>query len=360
MSSRKRGREGNILTARQPQANLHEVTDAIFGSDLRKQEERQIRAVPIHIKSIYPDIRQPRRAMPSMVREQFSGDPAQLGAFFDQWAHWVRQERATLGVDTAFSVEPFVLGQEEAARNEAQGPIEAALMAIVELAASIYRDGLTNPITVTPHYDNYIIETGERRWLAYHLLHHLFDKDEDQRWAMIPAREVERLDVWRQASENNARANLNLIGRARQYAVLLMDLNTDFTPVPYHECDSDHAYYAQALDLKVPYGYNEQLLNACGITSRSAFTLYRKVLSLPTELWTRADDENWSESKIVQLLNNSDKGQPLSPSAKLGRFEHFRSRIIPQISQAVRQLKGEEREAAIRDLERLLEELRQQ
>lgn len=358
MSSRKRGREGNILTTRQTQTNLHEVTDAIFGGDLRKHEERQIRAAPVNIMNIYPDIRQPRRALPSGIRQHFSGDPKQLGDLFARWITWTRQERTTRGVNADFAVEPFILGQEEAVRNEAMGPIEAALMAIVELAAAIYRDGLTNPITIAPYYDNYVIETGERRWLAYHLLHYLFDTDDDQRWSMIPSREVEQLDVWRQASENNARANLNLIGRARQYAVLLMDLNADFKPIPYHECDNDLAYYAQALDLKVPYGYNEQLLNACGINSRSTFTLYRKVLSLSPELWTQADDENWSEGKIVQLLNNSSPATPRT--IRSDHLHRFRTRLIPQISQTVRRLKGEEREAAILDLERLLEELRRQ
>jgi hypothetical protein len=78
-------------------------------------------------------------------------------------------------------------------------PALQALIELAALAASIRRDGLTNPITVINLGNKrYQLETGERRWLAYHLLYQMLP---DAKWRHIPARVMSELDVWRQAAE---------------------------------------------------------------------------------------------------------------------------------------------------------------
>src|SRR5690606_34285023 len=101
------------------------------------------------------------------------------------------------------------------------GPLEGSLLALADLAGNIRRNGLMNPISVVRVGERYQIETGERGWLAHHLLRLLTG---DDNWQYVAARVVERSSVWRQAGENSARADLNAISKARQFALLLMDL----------------------------------------------------------------------------------------------------------------------------------------
>src|SRR5690606_4780692 len=130
------------------------------------------------------------------------------------------------------------------------GPIESALIRVIDLSASIRRDGLTNPITIADEDGQFIIETGERRWLAYHLLYwrlNTLNNDDQHDWSRIPAHVVDELSIWRQASENNARADLNAIGKARQLALLLMDIFVQ-EGVQFEHLDNyqnDQTFYAQ-------------------------------------------------------------------------------------------------------------------
>jgi hypothetical protein len=212
-------------------------------------------------------------------------------------------ETAAQGIasENAFSYEPHLIGQ-EIEREEGIGILELSLLELVDLAASIRRDGLTNPVTVAQTGDHYQLETGERRWLAYHLLHWFFE-DERDKWAKIPARIVEHVDVWRQATENTARANLNAIGRARQFAILLMDLlaqsGAEFRPFEAFEQEQD--FYAQVADgdvWRVPRGKGELLLNAMGLKHVGQLRHYRALLRLPNEVWREADDTNLTEGEI--------------------------------------------------------------
>jgi len=246
VSNRRRDRQdvfdsGGIVTS--------EITDsAIFGSIAEIDSGRQV-AKPISILDIYPDPLQPRRAIPSPVRIYWDGRPATTQTLFDAWFRLAVEER---GQD--FRIEPFLLGLDEAPRPEKIGPIDAAFIDLLEMAANIRANGLTNPITVANTGSGYRLETGERRWLAYHILCTYFE-NEQEKWGRIPARVVDGFSVWRQASENNARANLNAISKARQLAILLMDLyqsqmgekfRTFEQLVGQGECD--RAFYAQVAD----------------------------------------------------------------------------------------------------------------
>jgi hypothetical protein len=286
------------------------LLDAQQAGSLAQLERNRILARPVDIFAIRPDARQPRRVVPAVVRAEEYSHPGQL---LNAWLWYAAYEcDPDASVHERASVEPMfkaVIAGEEGARPETAGPILSALLAVADLAASIKRDGLTNPITVAGIDDGaYLIETGERRWLAYHLLHHLETPGD---WLRIPARVVV-FDVWRQASENNARADLNAIGRARQFAILLMDLlgarGETFAPFDafYHEQD----YYAQVADgerHRVPRGQSEKLLNALGLKNPQQLRQCRALLSLESQIWTAADDENWSQTNLIEYLKTGKK-----------------------------------------------------
>lgn len=320
MSSRKRRleesrREGSMFSAPQS-SSLSDTDSAIFG-EIASIEEEQVRAVPVSIFEITPHRSQPRRALPSGVASRWGGDPYKLRDVFAQWLAMVEEERGT-----TLNLEPYLLAEEEVERLVKAGMLETAFLDLVELAASIRRDGLTNPITVVPIGDQYLLETGERRWLAYHLLYSFFD---DSKWQRIPARIVDELSVWRQASENNARANLNAISRARQFAVLLMDLLAEDAEVfkTYQEVlaegGTELEYYAQVADgtmYRVPRGKGEQLLNAMGLKHPQQLREYRELLRLPFEVWQIADDFDWPQRRIRSLIRQAKDDADLIRLAK--------------------------------------------
>ena len=182
-----------------------------------------------------------------------------------------------------------------------------------DLAATIYRDGLTNPITVAQQGNQtavqYQLETGERRWLAYHLLHANFPQD--GQWTKIPARIVESPNLWRQAAENNARDNLNAIGKARQFALLLMDLlsresGDAVTFKPFDAFRHEREFYAQVADgnrYRIPRGKGQLLVSVIGLGNPDQLRDYRKLLSLPDEAWKIADDYHLTEYRLRELMS---------------------------------------------------------
>ena len=180
--------------------------------------------------------------------------------------------------------------------------------------ASIRRDGLTNPISVVRRGNNYELETGERRWLAYHLLHWKFGENDllpnnkQRNWSRIPARIVKEVDIWRQASENNARDNLNAISKARQLALLLMDLHGWEHFSTFNEFENEQDFYSQVADgneWRIPRGHGEVLLNAMGLSDASQLRQYRALLRLPLADWRKADDENLTEGELRKIQNQS-------------------------------------------------------
>jgi hypothetical protein len=123
---------------------------------------------------------------------------------------------------------------------------------------------------------------------------------------------MDTFSLWRQAGENNARDNLNAIGKTRQLALLIMDLyrqqGTLFQPyeklVKRNGCDRE--FYAQVEDSgrwRIPHGKAELLLNATGLKSLRQLSQYRALLSLPDKAWMIADDTNLSEYRLRQILD---------------------------------------------------------
>jgi hypothetical protein len=315
-AKRRQGRENafgdNNSVYPMEEATLEGADSSIFGKIAEIDEGRQI-AKPISIFDIYPDPVQPRRAIPSPVRQNWDGRTDTLADILNYWNTLVIEER---GGSLEFNLEPYLVAQDEAPRPEKIGPIEASLLDIVELAASIRKNGLTNPITITQAGDVYRLETGERRWMAYHLLYAFFTA-EQKNWEKIPARVVKYSDVWRQAAENGVRANLNAISRARQLALLIMEIyrNHGTTFKSYEEMVksgmTDRAYYAQVSDgvtYDTPKGQGEAILNAMGLKQPSQMREYRGLLRLPDEVWQIADDLNWTQGRIRALQRKVPEG----------------------------------------------------
>ena len=313
-----------------PSTSWHEVDSQIFGDstildNLAAADAQRERIKHVDIFSIMPDLRQPRRTVPSQVRAEWDGSADKVAPVFNRWLEAAEAERGS-PFDLGAYLENLETERTEDTNNLYQpGPIERSFLEVVKLAASIRRDGLTNPITVAPSgkAGRYILETGERRWLAYHLLWLWFDgsdgrPDERDEWKHTPAREVKAVSVWRQANENNARADLNAISKARQYAVLMMDLLPD-TFKPLSAFKNERAYYAQVKDARVPSGKAEELMTAMGVTNRSALARYRRLLDLPDEIWKAGDDRNMAEEQLYNLANMART----SPKQALTRFNEI-------------------------------------
>lgn len=327
MSSRERRRkildEENLLF-NNPNALDPKTADAIgFGlGDLALEiaaADTEFQAIEaVSIQEIQPNSIQPRNTVPHDLTDIFALQPRNVIDIFERWIIEVQLETGRKD----FDITNYLLGQSTDRGEQAEADSsdhgsalppaakELALMKLIDLAASIRRDGLANPVTLVKHDDHYEIETGERRWLAYHILYWKFG-DGDKRpdgaivnWSRIPSRIVNRVDVWRQASENNARDNLNAIGRARQLALLLMDLHGWHNFAALNTFDIQQAFYAQVADgasWRVPRGQGERLLNAMGLSDAAQLRQYRALLRLPADLWRKGDDEDLTEGELRKM-----------------------------------------------------------
>lgn len=262
---------------------------------------------PISIFDIDPDPTQPRQAIPFVVRQRWSRRRVKEQDIFDTWCELVSKERGE-----TFNVLNFLTEDDEVERPETTGPLERSLMQIVSLAASIRSKGLTNPITLARSGARYTLETGERRWMAHHLLNMYYP---DEKWDKVPARVVETVDVWRQAAENGARQNLNAISIARQLATLIMEMYKVEREESFMSFEgasqgqsTDRNYYAQVSDgntYRILKGFGDVILNVTGLKSKYQISQYRALLELPDYFWQVADDLNWTEGMIRQLRNRA-------------------------------------------------------
>jgi ParB-like chromosome segregation protein Spo0J len=276
---------------------LKKADERIYGA-IASAQEGYDSIEPVSVFDIRPDPAQPRRVVPSKVLEQAVPSDGQnvLNAWF-----------MLCEADTDW-ITDLVQG-EDITLPENPGPILAALITVAQLAASIHDKGLTNPISVIELGDeDYMIETGERRWWAYNLLYMLLD--DKKRWGKIPAKIVSQFDRFRQAIENTQRGDLNMIAKTRQWALLLMAQHEGTQNfVSYANSPSDRDFYAQAIGLGALDG--AAIRTACGVTSNAALSHYRDVLELSPEKWLQADDESWGLRQIKAELNTFN-----SPSVK--------------------------------------------
>jgi len=308
------------------------ATDAAIYGDLREKGGTVVaRAIPIG--DIWPDVRQPRRAIPPGIRGDWDGNPAEVLKVLASW-HAVTEDIAGRGIDLVQMLMAY-----DGQAIEIEDPVAAEYLELVSLAASIVRDGMLNPITVVKQGDVYVIETGERRWLAHHLLAHFAH----QKFQRINAREVDSTNVWKQAAENGARRPLNAIGMARQLALLLMDMYARDAGVKFdayeamvypEECD--RKYYAQVKNGKlypVKRGYMQRVLDVTGLKNKSQVGQYRDLLNLDDAVWLQADLLNWTEfdcRKVLDEIRGTNKaGQRNAPdkvtTGQDGQFDPVRT-----------------------------------
>ncbi len=294
------------------QADMDIYSSQQIPPEIAELDNRRKPARPVPITDIYPDRSQPRRAVPTIVRQHWDGNPQNVGDLYEGWLYEI--ERAgNVNFDLRVYLDQVYLPDDvegndddsEAEPLDHYSPLERTLLNLADLALSIQQHGLANPITVVKQGRIYQLETGERRWLAFHLLNIYFPDDDE--WLRVPAYQVDDLSVWRQASENNARTDLNAIGKARQLAILLMDLlreqgNEFYTFEEMIEAGQpEREYYAQVADgntFRIPRGAGERLIGAMGFKSPTQIRQYRRLLRLPDAIWQQADDENWTEARL--------------------------------------------------------------
>lgn len=372
--------------------NIDEVDQALFGKvDIGKQGKRD-RIRNIDINTIQPDRLQPRRIVPTIVRQNSDGTPYDI---ITTWLSLITDERkerfdravenGTLtehdrpddefpwhvylfngvterGWDEEHDPDDVVPKPDREKINAAiidAGPLEASFIKLINLAESIHRDGLSNPISVAKiNNQNYIIETGERRWLAYHLLDMFF---EDHDYSKIPARLVEEVSIWRQAAENNARDNLNAVSRARQLAILLMDLYGRENFNDPDDFNHEQDFYAQVADgneYPVPRGKGEQVINAMGLKNTVQIRQYRGILRLENEQWDTADDTDMTERQIRDLEKDTTVTTVTPKKPKVDQFTKMMDKLDRELSEKNWQkLDAEERRERYDALESLLARL---
>lgn len=290
--------------------NLDEVTHEDVNShlmELRNKEGVKVVAKATPLASIWADVRQPRRAIPASIRLHWDGSPDAVEPLLMQWDAVVRNY---IDLDTR----GIIRGNGDGIDLEGMPTIVESYVALLRLASDIKHVGLTNPITVVKQGQRHLIESGERRYLAHHLL---VIWDVREKWDKIPAIISDGKDfVWRQASENTARRSLNPIGMARQLALLIMDAREGMDGVKYDAYEDlvlpgscDRRYYAQVANgtiHRIPKGLGERIQGAMGL-SEKRLADYRNLLKLTDDnavndqLWVRADVEDWAEGIMREI-----------------------------------------------------------
>jgi len=303
VSARNKRNNVDRLNAFDDKTDLEQVADEIFGASAPPElNTGRIVARPCPIDEIWADVRQPRRAIPASIRLVWNGSPADVPDLLNTWAA-VAANAAGRTID----VGAIILGEGDGLDTDGTPPVYESFISLLRLAGSILREGLINPITIIDQRDRHLIESGERRWLAYWLLRlHTQAGDE---YARIPAAVASGADyVWRQAAENTARRSLNAVGMARQLALLIMAARGQDQYADYDQIvapgGSDRRFYAQVADgntHRIPKGAGERIEAAMGL-AKEQLSRYRDILHITTDeeindlIWLRGDVEDWPES----------------------------------------------------------------
>lgn len=103
---------------------------------------------------------------------------------------------------------------------------------------------------------------------------------------------------------------LNAIAKARQLALLIMDLYQEqgvaFQPFEAFSHEQDfYGQVAEGQNYRIPKGQAERLLNATGIATTQQLRQYRALLRIPQDIWLYADDHDLKENAIAGLVATS-------------------------------------------------------
>lgn len=351
MPRRKIGNKKTGFTTEQAAVNAHIMPDI--------QPGERVKVRNVEITGIDPDPLQPRTVIPGSIRGDWIPNGEEMQNFIQ---HWINESR--LDVPELFQLD------DDDEMPEGEGPVQTALLRVISLAKSIRRDGLTNPITVTGNRPA-LIETGERRWVAYHLLHFLYP--DDGYYEKIPARQMPDRSLLRQATENSARADLNAIAKARQYALLIMYYAGEDLFRPLADFEHEQGFYAQAASHRVPYGRADDICNAMGLKIRQVRYL-SQLLKLSYEAWQMADEYDVPEAILRpvighaqdemdaiqswisgQIRNSVPNSQKKAAAKKAAAWEKKLDSLEKTLAvQKWRKMEPEDREAAINRLRALL------
>lgn len=261
----------------------------------------------LSIMDIRADRTQPRQAMPSLISVNWNGNPQEVLDMLNRW-RLIAEQRAGITIP----VEDILYGRNEKTFElKTAHPYFTGYIELLTLAQSIHREGLSNPVNVIRNSGQYpyIIESGERRWLAHHILNHYVDA----KYGRVKAVEGDvKESAWRQCSENNQRTNLNAIGKARQIAKLIMECRAGLTDYMSFEdivVGCNRIFFAQVANgnlHKIPDGMSGRVQAALHMT-RSTMSDYRSLLALTEDnevndiLWMRADDEWWTQDDLLSF-----------------------------------------------------------
>lgn len=255
----------------------------------------------IPIMSIYPDLRQPRRVVPRVVAGDWNGDPEDFISVLGNW-HLLAEERIGHSID----LPALLKGEESVEMESATDPVIALYWKAIKLAQQIHATGQLNAIAVWRATGRFVIQDGERRWVAHQLLNLHVSGD----FSTILAKEEAR-SVWSQAEQNGARESLNAISMARQIALLIIDMYEGDSGVRFDSFEQmvlpgecDRKYYAQVArgDLyAVKRGMLWKVLGATGLKTRQNVSNYRSLLDLDDDLWLQADAEDWTINAILEM-----------------------------------------------------------
>lgn len=244
-----------------------------YGSQL-EDAEKEAPAVTVHIDAVMPDPGQPRRLLPAGLEEKLHRGEMSPAQALRAW-------------------------MEMAAAPDAAPALVEGAAALRQLASSIEKQGLINPITVRPLADAesapgdvaYLIVTGERRWWA-HVLLALEDRPvREGEEALAPDR-IKATVVApgvairaHQLVENLMREDITLLEKARGMVALKEELTA---------LKQDVAHGQQAGQQKATWGEVEEVLSI----SRPYRVRTLKVLSLCDEAQELVARHNLTERAI--------------------------------------------------------------
>lgn len=278
-------------------------------------EPETITSGEIPIIKIYADPLQPRRIIPHEIRGEWDGDPAKMLDILQAWAALLYDS----GND--IPIVKILKRQQESSQYLTGEKFVDSFISLLGIAASIRAIGLNQAIGLRPiSGDNYRIIFGERRWTAFHLLNHFLT---DENFNTIPTK-IADVSEWQirsmQVSENNSREDTNAIGKAREFALLLItarnEINDYDPPHTLNTPDCDRPWYAQVANgevHRIPRGMGPEFEQALGISTKQMRN-YRNLLKLTEDhqvnntIWDTADDNDWAEGFMRDISSYLEIG----------------------------------------------------
>ena len=259
----------------------------------------------ILLDRVRPDPVQPRRILPADVHYRFHTEQVTPINALNEIVRLAKVAARQKG--RPFENVIDILGNpddEDALDFSDLSPEEQLVYELVKLTISIRDDGQVNPITVVETeqsgYPIYRIETGERRYWASWLLADFFPAYSGDRMIDCVVIPPQRYSPFRQARENSAREGLSAVALARQAAILVITVNSGQIPDQF----VDHDFYRQALEMRIPREFAEDVYTAMGGINKRTFSQYKNLMRLSDEALEIADRYHIEEKRlryIVQL-----------------------------------------------------------